>query len=206
MSSYNEFYKFSFNGDNTGVLSMSEVSGNKTKLQKISGSTFDVEVGVNDLSVTDVLSVTRTKLSKGFTETTVYTDVDGDGNFEQAFEMEVAGAGVKTSKLEKLKFTVDANTGDVLGVQELKRGKWVNDRIEADESFEQIDLDGVNYIVKSEQDGNGVEFELFRDDNADGIWTQVAEGEASGDFLTLDGSVDLVGVKDYLLVSETIVG
>ena len=38
---------------------------------------------------------------------------------------------------------------------------------------------------------DGVEFEIFRDDNNDGIWAQIAEGEAGMEMLQADGTLDV---------------
>ena len=62
-------------------------------------------------------------------------------------------------------------------------------------------------MVKTETERNGIEFTLLRDDNGDGIWTQIAEGETTG--LHIDnatGTIDLVGIQAYLASADTIVG
>jgi len=70
-----------------------------------------------------------------------------------------------------------------------------------------VTLDGVDYVVKTEQERHGVEFELFRDDNQDGVWTRIAEGEVGADSLdAATGTVDLVGLQTWLDASVAIVG
>lgn len=136
-------------------------------LQKTAGSTFEVETGTNDQNVEAVVAVTQTKLSKGYVETSIFSDQDGNGLFKEVFEIDVATSSIFNSNLEKHKFTFD-ESGNVTRDLELSKGKWKVDRVDLDEDFAQVTLDGVNY-VKTEQERNGVEFELFRDDNQDGI-------------------------------------
>lgn len=199
-------YKFTFNADNTAVTRMYEVKGRKLKLKNEKFSTFDVEVGVNDQGLTAVTSVTQNKLSKGFSETSVFTDQDGNGIFQESFEIEVATGGVRASNLEKHKFSFDLS-GNVTADYELKKGKWKLDRIDYDEEYTSVNLDGADYILKTEQERSGVEFELFRDDNSDGVWTKIAEGEARSEFLDpTTGTVDLVGVQEYLAAADALVG
>lgn len=199
-------YKFTFDATNTSILKMFEVERNKIKLQKTTGSTFEAETGINDQNVEGVVAVTQTKLSKGYVETSIFSDQDGNGLFQEAFEIDVATSSVLNSKLEKHQFTFD-ESGNVTLDLELSKGKWKVDRIDLDEDFAQVTLDGVNYVVKTEQERNGVEFELFRDDNQDGIWTKIAEGEASSEYLDpVNGSIDLVGIQNYLDASIGIIG
>ena len=54
-------------------------------------------------------------------------------------------------------------------------------------------------MLKTEQEHNGLEFEVFRNDNADQVWTRVAEGESTI-------GIDLVGLLPYLEASNGIIG
>ena len=201
-----DLYKFQFDANSTSVLKMFEVERYKTKLQKTFGSAFEVETGVNDLGDTAVVLVIQSKLSKGLAKTSVFEDQDGDGLFQQSFEIEVATSAAAARQLEKHKFSFD-ESGQVTADYEFSKSRWKLERIDQDEAFSVVTLDGVDYVVKTEQDRHGVEFELFRDDNHDGVWTRIAEGEADAKFLdTVTGTVDLVGVQAYLDASVTIVG
>jgi hypothetical protein len=201
-----DLYKFQFDVNNTSVLQMWEVERYKTKLQKTLGSTFEVETGLNDSGLTGVLSVTQSKLSKGFAKTSVFEDQDGDGLFQQAFEIQVATSTATAAQLEKHKFSFDAS-GQVTADYELSKGIWKLEGIDQDEAFTVVSLDGVDYVVKTEQERDGVEFELFRDDNQDGVWTRIAEGEAGAGFVDAStGTVDLVGVQIYLDAAIGMVG
>ena len=43
--------------------------------------------------------------------------------------------------------------------------------------------------------------------NGDGIWSQIAEGEATGLHLNgTTGTIDLVGIQSYLVGADSIVG
>lgn len=201
-----DLYKFQFDANSTSVLKMFEVERYKTKLQKTVGSAFEVETGVNDLGDTAVILVIQSKLSKGLAKTSVFEDQDGDGLFQQSFEIEVATSAAAARQLEKHKFSFD-ESGQVTADYEFSKSRWKLERIDQDEAFSVVTLDGADYVVKTEQDRHGVEFELFRDDNHDGVWTRIAEGEADAKFLdTVTGTVDLVGVQAYLDASVTIVG
>lgn len=201
-----DLYKFQFNADTTSVLQMFEVERYKTKLQKTAGSSFDIETGLNDLGITAVVSVTQSKLSKGFAKMAVFEDQDGDGLFQSSFEIEVATSAVAARQLEKHQFSFDA-LGQITADYEFSKGRWKLDRIDHDEAFTVVTLDGVDYVVKTEQDRHGIEFELFRDDNQDGVWTRIAEGEADAGFVdAATGTVDLVGVQTYLDASAAIIG
>ena len=59
-------------------------------------------------------------------------------------------------------------------------------------------------MVKTETERNGMEFSLYRDDNQDGVWTQIAEGESHGN--TALNIVELVGMAGGLAVADALVG
>ena len=201
MSSSNEYYTFTFaNGTVTG---MTEIDGRKSKTKFIGNSDFDVITNAAGA----VTEVTRTELSrKGYAETTVYSDADGDGRFTESLELEVATATVR--KLEKMRFTFDAN-GEVVGAQEQKIGRngtvvWKNERIDANEDYSEVTIDGATYILKTETERSGVEFTLYRDDNQDGVWTEIAEGEVNGNAAV--NVVELVGLAGGLSAADAVIG
>lgn len=207
MSHYEEdLYRFQFNVDNSVVLRMYEIDGRKSKPQKIAGNGFEIETALNGLGQEAVVAVTRSKQSRSSTETTRYDDADGDGLFVESFSIEVARGGLG-ARLEQHQFTFDAD-GKVLTDLELKRGRWVQDRIDADEQYTLVDTGGTTqYVVVTEQERDGIEFEVFRNDNGDGIWTKVAEGESEGPYIDpASGAVDLVGLMPLLDASAGIIG
>ena len=201
MSSSNEYYTFTFaNGTVTG---MTEIDGRKSKTKFIGNSDFDVITNAAGA----VTEVTRTELSrKGYAETTVYSDADGDGRFTESLELEVATATVR--KLEKMRFTFDTN-GEVVGAQEQKAGRngtvvWKNERIDANEDYSEVTIDGATYILKTETERSGVEFTLYRDDNQAGVWTDIAEGEVNGNAAV--NVVELVGLAGGLSAADAVIG
>ncbi|MDD2544828.1 MAG: hypothetical protein PHI55_00925 [Burkholderiaceae bacterium] len=195
MSSSNEFYTFQFNATQTGVTRLTEVEGRKSQTENIGNSRFDLKTDAGA-----VVEVTRTELSrKGFLETTVYRDADKNGQFNESFAFEVATSQVALRNLEQYQFDLGAN-GTVTAQYELQRGQWKLDRLDRDETLQQVSLNGKNYVLKTEQEGAGVEFTLYRDDNKDGIWTEIAEGESNS------LSVDLVGIQGYLAAADALIG
>ncbi len=199
-------YKFQFDATDATVLTKLEVERNKSKAQKITGSTFELTSGLNDLGATAVVSVTETRLSKGFVETSLFVDQDGNGLFEKSFEIEVTTGAAAARNLEMHRFSFDVS-GRVTADYELKKSSWKLDRIDLGESFSQASLDEVGYVVKTEHSRDGIEFELFRDDNLDGVWTQVAEGHVGlGGLDPATGSIDLIGIQSYLEASAAVIG
>lgn len=200
--SYQDMYRFTFAADVTGALNVSqmfEIEGRRTKLERTRGSTFEVEQDVNGA----VLNVTQTQIKRGEVEVKSYSDIDGDGLFTKDYEIEVA---TSARGLERHKFTFDLN-GQVTQDLEQKGRGWKNDRITSNESYEEMDVNGVSYVVKTKTDWNDVEFEIFRDDNADGIYTQIAEGETQSDaFLDVNGNVDFAAIQVHLASADAIIG
>lgn len=202
MSYDNDQFRFTFVTNAAGdlnVLQMYEVEGARSRLQRISGSSFDVEQDLNG----DAVAVTQTKTKRGEVEVKNYSDIDGDGLFEQDYEIEVA---TSTRGLERHKFTFDAN-GTVTQDLEQRGRYWRNDRISSDESYDTVEVDGVTYVVKTEQDWDETEFEIFRDDNGDGIFTQIAEGQTRSDaLLDANGAIDFAAIQPHLSHADALIG
>jgi hypothetical protein len=198
MSNHQELYKFTFNPSYTGVLQKYEVEGRKLERENIQGSHFTLDIGANAQGQQGVLTVIETRQSKGKFESTLFTDLDGDGLFTEAVELEVFSASVAARHLEKHQFSWDAQ-GQISADWELKNGQWKWERIDANESYTQFTLNGTQYVLKTEQEHDGLEFEVFRNDNADQVWTRVAEGESTI-------GIDLVGLLPYLEASNGIIG
>lgn len=81
---------------------------------------------------------------------------------------------------------------------ELKNGQWKWEHIDANESYTQFTLNGTQYVLKTEQRHNGLEFEVFRNDNAD------QSGRAWPGESTI--GIDLVGLLPYPQASNGIIG
>ena len=139
-----DFYQFQFDASLSRVLQLVEVDGRKTKIEKITGNTFDIDTNASGA----VTQVVRTEVSRqGTTEVSIYSDANGDQRFDKTFEIEVAGASAR--QLEQHRFTFD-NAGNVTAEMERKgNGTWKTERIDANEHFSQVQLDGVNYLLTS---------------------------------------------------------
>lgn len=160
----------------------------------------------NETWTFDGQDVTQTETKFGKVETSIYTDANQDGVFHKDFELEVlTGANPRT--LETYKFSLadgGSVTGDfaaegdtITGMMELGRRGWKVDRIDANETLQVVDVDGDSLILKTKTQRNGeIDFSVFRDDDNDGLWTEIADGETLDAYVTLDGEVDLVGIAD----------
>jgi len=168
-------YLFSFDA-NWAVTQMIKIDEGVQKIKDLTGSTFMVETGLNDLQQTDAVEVTRTRTKRGVEETTVYSDQDGDDVYTQVLEVEIYGADARPNKIEQYQFTFDAND-NVTGYSRLKKGEWVVKNIDANESFETITVGTDVFVAKTEVDGTEVEIEFFQDVDGDNIWLEVAEAE-----------------------------
>lgn len=198
-SPYEDMYKFTFNETNDGVLQMFEVDHGRLKAERLSiADEFEVNLNVGGDAVEEVA---RTTTKSRSVESEFFTDTDGDGYFQKMLEVEVRTSDVR---LEQHKFTFDGDT--VTEHFEMKkRGRFVRDRIDDDESYERVTIGDREYVLGIERDDDEVEFELFRDDNADDIWSQIASGEVA-EGLLIDGEVDLASVAAYLAAADAIVG
>ena len=75
--------------------------------------------------------------------------------------------------------------------------------LDADEAVKALTIAGQRYVLKTETHAGQVEFSLYRDDNADGTWTEVLEGHLLG---TTADVVSLVGTTPLLAQSAGLVG
>lgn len=192
-----DLYQFALNASGTSVVAMSEIEGARIKPESIRGWTFDIERGADGA----IDAIERSRSQRGVTKVERYDDADGDGRFEESFSSEVLTTSSAASRADKARFIFEAD-GDVLSMQALSKGRWKTERLDADEHLEQITLDGVTYVVKVELEDNGAEWKFYRDDNADGIWTEVAEVESS----QAQDLVELVGLSDLLALTAAVVG
>lgn len=154
----------------------------------------------------DGLNVTQTETKFGKVDTTVYTDTNQDGIFQKGFELEVlTGANLRSQETHKFIVADGANaSGDfvaegetIIGMMELNRHGWKMDRIDTNETLQVVEVGMDSLILKTKIQWNGkIDFSVFRDDENDGLWTEIADGETLEAFVTLDGQVDLVGIAD----------
>ena len=123
-----DFYQFQFDASLSRVLQLVEVDGRKSKIEKITGNTFDIDTNASGA----VTQVVRTEVSRqGTTEVSIYSDANGDQRFDKTFEIEVAGASAR--QLEQHRFTFD-NAGNVTAEMGRKgNGAWKTERTDANE-------------------------------------------------------------------------
>lgn len=166
----------------------------------------------------DGLNVTRTETEFGKVEISTYTDVNQDGLFQKSFELEVV-TGASLRALETYKFALadgSAASGDlvmagdaVTGALKLGRGGWKSDRLDANERVDVVEVGADTLILKTEIGRSGkIEFSVFRDDDGDALWTEIASGETRTDFVSPDGQIDLVGIANagLLQAADLVVG
>lgn len=166
----------------------------------------------------DGVDVTRTETKFGKVEISTYTDLNQDGLFQKSFELEVV-TGASLRALETYKFTLadgSAASGDlvlagdaVTGALKLGRGGWKSDRLDANESVDVVEVGADTFILKTEIGRSGkIEFSVFRDDDGDALWTEIASGETRTDFVSPDGQIDLVGIANagLLQAADLVVG
>jgi len=160
----------------------------------------------NETWTLDGQDVIQTKNKFGEIETSVYTDIDQNGVFEKDFSLSVL-TGENSGRLETYQFlladgrnvTGDAvlQGDDIAGMMKLGRRGWKVDRIDVNETLQVVEIDGDNLILKTKTQWNGeIDFSVFRDDDNDGLWTKIADGETLDAYVSLRGEIDLVGIID----------
>lgn len=139
----------------------------------------------------------------GKVETTTFEDRNGVKTAVSHLEV----ATVDSPRLEKAQFTF-AQDGTVTGMLEGRLDRegdltFRPESIEAGESLTSLTIKGVRYVLVQETELGRVEFGLYRDDNKDGVWTEVLEGHLLG---TAQDVVTLVGSTPQLDLAAGIVG
>lgn len=189
-------YKFDIALDGT-VSAVYEVKNGRIKNERIDW---------NETWSSNGSEVTKVETGFGKVETSVYTDVNLNGIFQKTFELDVV-TGQNPKSLETFKFLLagaTAATGDtvletdsITGMLELGRRGWKNDYITSNETLEVVSVGTDNLILKTETQRDGaLDFCIYRDDDNDGLWTEIAEGKTLDSYVTLDGKVNLVGLVD----------
>ena len=206
MSNSSKGYQFTLSGNT--VTAVYEVERGRVKFEHMDW---------NETWAFDGSDVIQTETKFGKVETSVYTDANQDGVFQKGFELEVL-TGENLRALETYKFSL-ANgsnaTGDFVaegdtltGMMELGRRGWKVDRIDANETLRVVEVNGDNLILKTKTQWNGeIDFSVFRDDDNDGLWTEIADGETLSAYVSIDGKVDLVGIVDagLLQAADTLI-
>ena len=194
---------FTFSTDFTSVKSMNAVNGTNTKALDITGSTFQMTVGLNDKNVQSVLSVIQTSSNSHVTSTHIYADKDGDGQYVENFDIHVAK--VADAKQLQQKFTFNAD-GTITAAAPVTHGHHP-EPIGQFPLLNKVILNNITYVTKTEVGPNQSEyhFDVFRDDNNDGSWTEIAHGDTSANNVdTTTGAINLVGIQSYLADASAI--
>lgn len=180
----------------------------------ISAANFKTTVGTNDKGASAVVAVTETRTLANAVSTSTYADQDGDGVFTETAEVRVLtslpttatptghGRGAPTHQ-----FTFNADGTIATDTLVLANGWLKADTIESSEKYVKTTFKGEAVVVKTVADSNGYHFEVFRDDNGDGVWTEIAEGHTAGTWVDAStGTVQLVGLQTLLSAADAIVG
>ena len=189
-------YKFDVTADGA-VNAVYEVKNGRIKNERIDW---------NETWSSNGSEVTQVETGYGKVETSIYTDANQNGIYQKDFEIEVS-TGQNTKSLETFKFllaggvtaTGDAvlETDNITGMLELGRRGWKNDTIGLNETLKMVQVGTDNLILQTQTQRDGsIDFSIYRDDDNDGLWTEIAEGETLDSYVTLDGQVDLVGLVD----------
>ena len=207
LQSSDKGYKFDIsNGIVTGAY---EVKYGRVKADRIDQ---------NETYTVDGANVLKTERDFGDVEYSLFSDSDNNGIFQKTFEIDV-NTGAKLRSLETYQFKLadgSALTGNlaaegnvIVTMQELGRYGWKNDPIYSNETLQVVEVGADNLILQTQLALNGkIKFSIFRDDDSDGLWTEIAEGETLDEFVTIDDQIDLVGIIDagYLQAADGIVG
>ena len=79
-----DFYQFQFDASLSRVLQLVEVDGRKTKIEKITGNTFDIDTNASGA----VTQVVRTELShQATTEVSIYSAAHSHQRFDTTFAL-----------------------------------------------------------------------------------------------------------------------
>ncbi|GAB6050622.1 hypothetical protein JCM16106_14700 [Hydrogenophilus islandicus] len=187
MSAKNELYRFTIANGNVTAVSEVKKGYEKAKLIK-PGTTYTVQGN----------QVIKVETKKGYQETSVYQDPDGDGLYVKVGETKQPlgsvttgspavgqGSGTVPSSAvlygSQKKFVFDAQN-NVTAVQEVKNGYLKNEALWKYSAIEVIDQ-GVVLLQKV----SGT-WELYRDGNGDGVYTEIGQGFGN------PTTVDLTGI------------
>lgn len=95
------------------------------------------------------------------------------------------GADAQTPAEDSLK--IEMNQGQITGLQEMDDGQWETKQLDPDE---RLYLNGNGDLVLEEQEENGVEINVYRDADGDGVYQPIAERfESGGHDMTMNSSV-----------------
>ena len=174
----NKGYKF--NIANGAVTAVYEVKNGRIKFEKMErDEVWSVDGG----------NVIKTEYEHGRAETTIYSDIDGDGIFAKMSKSygtdssSIAGSlTTQSSNSNQLQngYQFDVVNGAVVAVYEIERGYKSKERIDLNETWT---IDGAN-IIKTEVERGITETSIYSDLDGDGVFAKVSKS-----YVATDGSV-----------------
>ncbi|WP_090132359.1 calcium-binding protein [Limnohabitans sp. Rim11] len=174
----NKGYKF--NILNGAVTAVYEIKNGRTKFEKMDrDEAWSVDGG----------NVVKTEYEHGRAETTIYSDIDGDGIFAKmsksystdssSISNSITTQNSTTSQLQN-GYQFDVVNGAVAAVYEIERGYKSQERIDLNETWT---IDGSN-IIKTEVERGITETSIYSDLDGDGVFAKVSKS-----YVATDGSV-----------------
>jgi|GEM_PF-6472464 len=129
----------------------------------------------------------KTEQEHGVTQTTVYTDSDGNGIYTRQSQSSTSshdGSSLTVSTSQE-GYRFDISNGSVLAVYELEHGRSQLKRIDANETWSVSN----GQVSKIEQEHGATHTTLYTDSDGDGVYQAVRTGSD-------DGAIRLSGVND----------
>lgn len=174
----NKGYKF--NISNGAVTAVYEIKNGRTKFEKMDG---------NEIWSVDGSNVVKTEYEHGRAETTIYSDIDGDGIFTKMSKSysndgllisnSVTSQNLNASQSQN-GYQFDVVNGAVNAVYEIDHGAKSQQRIDLNETWT---IDGVK-IIKTEVERGITETSIYSDLDGDGVFAKVSKT-----YIATDGSV-----------------
>ena len=174
----NKGYKF--NILNGAVTAVYEIKNGRTKFESMDR---------DEVWSVDGSNVVKTEYEHGRAETTIFSDIDGDGIFAKmsksysadssSISNSITTQNSTTSQLQN-GYQFDVVNGAVVAVYEIEHGYKSQERIDLNETWT---IDGSN-IIKTEVERGITETSIYSDLDGDGVLAKVSKS-----YVTTDGSV-----------------
>ena len=129
----------------------------------------------------------KTEQEHGVTQTTAYTDSDGNGIYTRQSQSSTSsndGSGLSVSASQE-GYRFDISNGSVLAVYETEHGRSQLKRIDANETW----VASNGQVSKTEQEHGVTHTTVYTDSDGDGVYQAVRTGSD-------DGAIRLSGVSD----------
>ncbi len=171
---------YKFNILNGAVTAVYEIKNGRTKFEKMDR---------DEVWSVDGSNVVKTEYEHSRIETTIYSDIDGDGVFSKmsksygtdssSISKSITSQNLTTSQLQN-GYQFDVVNGAVAAVHEIERGYKSQERIDLNETWA---IDGAS-IIKSEVERGITEISIYSDLDGDGVFAKVSKS-----YVATDGSV-----------------